>query len=86
MAKWESIAGSYRIAEGLDTHVRTTFLRFVDNAFVHGFRVSITVSAVTALASAIVVVVALPSTLPSHELNPSETFPTDVVVDYDEVE
>lgn len=81
----DSIAGSYRIAEELDGEVRAAFVRLVDGAFVHGFRVSITVSAVTAVVATAVVLVALPSTLPSPELNATEQFPTDVVVDYDDL-
>jgi len=82
----ESIAGSYHIAEELDRAVREPFLRLVDQAFVHGFQLSIKVSAVTAVFGAVVALVFLPRTLPSHELNPSEMLPTDLVVDYDEID
>ena len=64
----DSIAGSYRVAQGLERGVREPFLRLVNTAFVHGFRISITVSAVTAVVAATVAFVALPNTLPSQEL------------------
>jgi hypothetical protein len=63
----ESIAGSYRIAEGLDAGVREPFLHLVNTAFVHGFHLSIMVSVVAALVGAVVAFIALPSTLPSYE-------------------
>jgi EmrB/QacA subfamily drug resistance transporter len=66
----ESIAGSYRIAEGLDAGVRGPFIHLVNTAFVHGFHLSITVSVAVALVGAVVAFIALPSTLPTHEVEP----------------
>jgi MFS family permease len=65
----ESIAGSYRIAEGLDGRIREQFVDLANSAFVHGFRVSITVSAVTAIIGAIFAFITLPSHLPTHDVD-----------------
>jgi EmrB/QacA subfamily drug resistance transporter len=68
----ESIAGSYRIAEGLDAEVRGPFVHLVNTAFVHGFHLSITLSVIAALVGAVVAFIALPGTLPTSEAEPAD--------------